>query len=331
VPRTKDTEFFLKNLRELGGSAGNKILRAKLHWRQDKYLRVRKVLIEERLVKIGRGPGGSVYLLGDASEEKALSADESKLRKSAKGHDPHVVGKLKNQLNSQEAVIEPTTHQDRKPTVRKSSRPDVLVQMPKMTVFVACPYMLFPIEDYKKVFETIAKGYHVTFKFADEQITSQHILTKISNYIREHDISLFDITGWNPNVALELGIAVGMGRKYFILLNTHIDVNKEAPSDIRGIERIQYTSNQELEAKMAILIKQELPNNQDRSESAFESIKSNITKVLGDNLGIGIIKISELARQDKAIVQSVVRAMVQSGDLRTQGQRKGTVYYLQGG
>ncbi len=199
--------------------------------------------------------------------------------------------------------------------------------MAKLSVFVACPYTLFPLPDYKKVFEAVAKAYPVTFKFADQQITNQHILTKITNYIRDHDISLFDITGWNPNVALELGIAVGMGRKYFILLNTHYDKNREAPSDIRGIERIQYASNQELEAKMSILLKQELPDKQDRSESAFDSIKSNILQVLTDNQGIGLSKISELAHEDKAIVQSVVRAMVQSGDLKTEGAKKGTVYY----
>jgi hypothetical protein len=137
--------------------------------------------------------------------------------------------------------------------------------MAKLSVFVACPYTLFPLPDYKKVFETVAKAYPVTFKFADEQITNQYILTKISNYIREHDISLFDITGWNANVSLELGIAVGMGKRYFILLNTHIDRNREAPSDIQGIERIQYTSNQELEAKISILLKQELPDKQDNA------------------------------------------------------------------
>jgi hypothetical protein len=127
----------------------------------------------------------------------------------------------------------------------------------------------------------------------------------------------------------ELGIAVGMGRKYFILLNTYVDKNREAPSDIRGIERIHYTSNQELEAKVSILLKHELPNEQDRSESAFESIKDNIVRVLTDNKGIGLGRIAELAQQDKAIfiVQSVVRAMVQSGDLKTTGAKKGTVYY----
>jgi hypothetical protein len=157
--------------------------------------------------------------------------------------------------------------------------------------------------------------------------TSQHIFTKIFNYIRDHDISLFDITGWNPNVALELGLAVGMSKRYFILLNTHMDPNKEAPSDIRGIDRIQYASNQELEAKMKILVTQELPDLQTKSESVFESIKKRIAEVLKVNEGIGLSKISGLAGEDRTIVQSVLKAMVQSGDLKTRGETRGTKYY----
>jgi hypothetical protein len=74
--------------------------------------------------------------------------------------------------------------------------------MARLNVFVACPYTLFPMDDYKRMFASVARSYDVAFKFADEQIISQHILQKILNYIRDHDISLFDITGWNPNVAL---------------------------------------------------------------------------------------------------------------------------------
>jgi predicted nucleotide-binding protein len=101
---------------------------------------------------------------------------------------------------------------------------------------------------------------------------------------------------------------VGLGKKYFILFNTHFDKNREAPSDIRGIERIQYASNQELEAKISILLKQELPDKQGRSESAFRLIKSNIIEVLTKEQGIGATRISELVGEDKAIVQSVVSA-----------------------
>ena len=37
--------------------------------------------------------------------------------------------------------------------------------MAVLNVFVACPYMLFPLDDYKKTFETVAKAYPVAFKF----------------------------------------------------------------------------------------------------------------------------------------------------------------------
>ena len=48
--------------------------------------------------------------------------------------------------------------------------------------------MIFPLDDYKKTFESVLKVHSVSFKFADEQITNQHVLDKIKNYIRDHDI-----------------------------------------------------------------------------------------------------------------------------------------------
>jgi hypothetical protein len=59
--------------------------------------------------------------------------------------------------------------------------------MARLNVFVACPYMLFPLDDYKKVFEEIGRLYDVNFAFANEQITNQHVLSKILNYIRDFD------------------------------------------------------------------------------------------------------------------------------------------------
>lgn len=187
--------------------------------------------------------------------------------------------------------------------------------------------MLFPLDDYKAVFSSVGRSYDVEFKFADEQITNQHVLSKITNYIRDADISLFDITGWNPNVALELGIAVGLGRRYFILLNHKIDQNKEVPSDIKGIDRIQYASNSELEAKLILLIKQELPQISSRSDSAFDTLKSRINDALKSSPGLNLAKLADAASEDKTLIQSTVRAMVASGELKTRGLKKGTTYY----
>jgi hypothetical protein len=62
--------------------------------------------------------------------------------------------------------------------------------------------------------------------------------------IAKSDYSIFDLSNWNSNVALELGLAEGLRRKpgkdYYILLNTRRST--EVPSDIRGIQRLEYTS-----------------------------------------------------------------------------------------
>ena len=195
--------------------------------------------------------------------------------------------------------------------------------MPRLNIFVACPYALFPLDDYKRVFQSVAKAYDVGFKFADEQITSEHVLTKITNYIRDHSFSLFDITGWNPNVALELGIAVGLGRKYFILLNTKIEPHKDAPSDIKGIDRLQYGSNVELEARLKILIRQELPDARNKSDSVFNGVKSRILEALKVEPGLGLTKLSTAIAEDKTLVQSVARAMLLTNELKTSGAKKG--------
>jgi hypothetical protein len=58
------------------------------------------------------------------------------------------------------------------------------------------------------------------------------------------DFSIFDLSDWNGNVALELGLAQGLrktpGKPYYILLNTRRSAN--VPSDIQGIQRLEHTS-----------------------------------------------------------------------------------------
>lgn len=62
MPRS-DRDKFIHMLQECGCSAGNKALRTRLGWTEDKYLRVRDVLKEDGIVVIGSGKGGSVRLL----------------------------------------------------------------------------------------------------------------------------------------------------------------------------------------------------------------------------------------------------------------------------
>lgn len=115
----------------------------------------------------------------------------------------------------------------------------VRTRMP--TVFVGHPFgNRFP----KKAFRQIFKELPFSVKYSNTDIETKHLLTIIKDALLKADYAIFDISNWNPNVALELGIAEGLHRaplrQYYILLNTRR--SKEVPSDIRGLQRLEYTS-----------------------------------------------------------------------------------------
>lgn len=71
-----DKDKFIQGLTSLGGSAGNKALREQLGWPEEKYWKIRENLIEEDIVTIGSGKGGSVKLTSKSAfaAEKDLYA-----------------------------------------------------------------------------------------------------------------------------------------------------------------------------------------------------------------------------------------------------------------
>jgi hypothetical protein len=115
-------------------------------------------------------------------------------------------------------------------------------------VFVAYSYNLYQKEFYRKPFKTLEGAFGVRFVFADEKITNQHLLDKVAEMVRRARFSIFDISDWNPNVTLELGLAKGAGRDWYIALNP--DKRGEAPADLRGIDRIEYRTFDEFRQQL---------------------------------------------------------------------------------
>ena len=104
-------------------------------------------------------------------------------------------------------------------------------------VFVVCPYdeEKFGFSSFKKELESLPW----TCIYANTSIQTKHLLENIRRLVVETDFSLFDVSGWNANVALELGLAHGLNRKpYYILSNATL--SKDVPSDIKGLQRIEY-------------------------------------------------------------------------------------------
>ena len=105
------------------------------------------------------------------------------------------------------------------------------------TMFVACPYS--KSFGYEKFRSYMTSHYPGTVIFAETHLQTRHLLGILKGHIKKTDFCLFDVSTWNPNVSLELGLAEGMKVKYYITLNSSLSTN--VPSDIQGIQRIEYS------------------------------------------------------------------------------------------
>ncbi len=106
------------------------------------------------------------------------------------------------------------------------------------TVFVGCPFTPAKrFAEFRRALDLVP----LQFVYASSRVRTKHILERIKGDIGAADFSLFDISGWNPNVALELGLADGLGKRYYILFRPGRRRQADAPADLKGLQRFQYT------------------------------------------------------------------------------------------
>jgi hypothetical protein len=108
-------------------------------------------------------------------------------------------------------------------------------------VFVGHPFAnRFPTKKFRKILNELP----LNVVYGNTDLQTEHLLEIMRANISKADFSIFDLSDWNPNVALELGLAQGLrktpGKQYYIILNTRRSGN--VPSDIQGIQRLEYTS-----------------------------------------------------------------------------------------
>lgn len=72
---------------------------------------------------------------------------------------------------------------------------------------------------------------------ADAQVLTKPILDKIVDYIRNADVIIADISGRNPNVFYELGLAHAYDKSVILITK---DAANEVPSDVRHFEFVPY-------------------------------------------------------------------------------------------
>ncbi len=112
-----------------------------------------------------------------------------------------------------------------------------------MKLFVAYPYA-FNEGGYREALLAELTGTDVTLLFADERLTNDHVLYKIRDMMAEADACMFDISGNNPNVMLELGIALGEDHPGFVAVNA-ADVGGIG-ADVVGWDQLRYKTYADL-------------------------------------------------------------------------------------
>jgi hypothetical protein len=117
--------------------------------------------------------------------------------------------------------------------------------------FVAHAFIKKKREKLRKAIEKALGKFELTPYYADEEVRSQHVACKICEKIRCSKFGIFDISGRNPNVMLELGIAWGFGKKALIIK----EKTAHTPSDLEGLDRLDYGNYRELAKKIKTKIK----------------------------------------------------------------------------
>lgn len=200
------------------------------------------------------------------------------------------------------------------------------------SIFVAYSYNLYDKRDYRNVYSQLEKAYNIKFIFADEKITNMHILQKIISYIRSSDFSLFDISGWNPNVTLELGIALAISDNWYIAFNPDKTATEEVPSDIKGIDRLQYTSFTDLSEKLAALLEQRYPKYEARQslDDYVDDLKEQVIQLLTRQPNLKMQEIADIMRINIKMAQMIVNPLLEARKVIVEGQRRGAKYSIAG-
>lgn len=126
----------------------------------------------------------------------------------------------------------------------------------KKTLFVAYPWDLYVRSMYQDIFIGLSKQWDIRHgsdvttvnKVADEvemfKNSNKQLYDIFVSGIERSEVFIADVTGANPNVMLELGIAIQLNKSILLVTSTRPE---ELPFDIKGFRVKKYTSKVDLE------------------------------------------------------------------------------------
>ena len=105
-------------------------------------------------------------------------------------------------------------------------------------VFVSIPYTSTAESNYRNCVCEVLRELEYTPKLAKDELMTGNFTCKICRLIQKSQFIVADISGANPNVLHELGIAQGISRRVFIIRDSRDPV--KVPSNIQQLEYLPY-------------------------------------------------------------------------------------------
>jgi hypothetical protein len=197
---------------------------------------------------------------------------------------------------------------------------------PDRHIFVAYPWDLYPDRTaYKRAYTTSERALNVKFDFAEQRVSTGTALEKIVEMIESAALGIYDVSGWNANVTLEYGVAIGLGSKRFIAFNPARTDADDVPTDVRGYDRLQYSDLEELSTEVEELGVQELGTG-GTAIDPLESDRRGLMQVIGEHPNQTLRGLTDLTGLRKDYVQLLLRRS--SSELTVTGATRGTRYSL---
>lgn len=104
----------------------------------------------------------------------------------------------------------------------------------------------------EKAIKEVIKGYpHI---IADHKAMNIALTCKICQQIQSAQFGIVDITGFNENVLIELGMLYGFNKPVVILVKHSEKTDFDIPSNIIGIEQVRYKDFDDLNTKLRNLL-----------------------------------------------------------------------------
>ena len=125
---------------------------------------------------------------------------------------------------------------------------------------------------------------------------------------------------------------MALGDQWYIAIDPSKTEVKEVPSDLRGLDRIEYSAYSELGEKIQTVMAQRYPRRPTGTiDTYLAEQRKQTVGLLREEPGLTVTAIAQVLGVEVQVAQLLVRPLIEDGVLKTEGRRKATKYFIAGG